>query len=172
MKWILWIVLTIVTLAILVTLIGWLLPVKHVASRTGFYKEPPEAVWQAITNIEAMPSWRKGLKSVERLPDHDGLPAWVEHNSDGTMPMQTVEREPPKRLVVRIADPKLSFGGTWTYEITPAAGGSALRITENGEVYNPFFRFVSRFVIGENRTIEDYLTSLAGKLGDVPRIGK
>jgi hypothetical protein len=35
-----------------------------------------------------------------------------------------------------------------------------LRITEQGEVYNPVFRFVSRFVIGQNRTIETYLRDL------------
>ena len=51
----------------------------------------------------------------------------------------------------------ISFGGRWIYEITPSGGGTELRITEEGEVYNPFFRFVSRFIMGHARTIERYL---------------
>ena len=35
------------------------------------------------------------------------------------------------------------------------------RITENGEVYNPLFRFVSRFVMGHTRTIDTYLGDVA-----------
>ena len=47
------------------------------------------------------------------------------------------------RRVTRIADRNLPFGGTWMVEIVPADGGSKVTITENGEVYNPFFRFAS-----------------------------
>jgi len=76
-----------------------------------------------------------------------------------------VERmEPPRVLVARIADPKLPFGGTWTYEITPDAGGSRLTITENGEIYNPLFRFMARFIFGYEGTIQSYLSSLEKRL--------
>jgi hypothetical protein len=81
-----------------------------------------------------------------------------------------VEITPPRKLVSRIADPKLPFGGTWTFEITPTAEGSTLRITENGFVTNPVFRFLSRFVFGHTGTIESYLKSLAKKFGEPPRI--
>jgi hypothetical protein len=74
-------------------------------------------------------------------------------------------------LVVRIADPKLPFGGTWTYEIAPIPKGSSLRIREDGEVYNPLFRFLSRFVFGHSATIDAYLKSLAKKFGEPPQAG-
>jgi len=74
------------------------------------------------------------------------------------------------RLVVRIADPKLPFGGTWTYEITPAPEGSSLRIREDGEVYNPIFRFVSRFVVGYSGTIDAYLKSLGRKFSEQTKV--
>jgi hypothetical protein len=89
----------------------------------------------------------------------------------GTIPLETVISQPPAKLVVRIADPKLPFGGTWTYEITPIATGSSLRIREDGEVYNPLFRFLSRFVFGQSTTIETYLKSLAKKFGESPQVG-
>jgi hypothetical protein len=80
---------------------------------------------------------------------------------------------PPRALVTRIADPKLPFGGTWTYEISsPPDGGSQLRITEDGEIYNPIFRFVSRFVLGYSRTQEEYLQALGAKFGQSVTIVK
>jgi hypothetical protein len=88
----------------------------------------------------------------------------------GEISMETVEMTPPRKLVSRIADPKLLFGGTWTFEITATAEGSTFRITENGFVTNPVFRFLSRFVFGHTGTIESYLKSLAKKFGEPSRI--
>jgi uncharacterized protein YndB with AHSA1/START domain len=172
MKIALWVLLGLIGLLLVVTVIGWLLPKDHVATRIGRYRQPPEAVWEAITNVEAMPSWREGLKSVQKLPDRNGLPAHIEVTSSGTIPMETVEMIAPQRLVGRIADPKLPFGGTWTFDVAPAAEGATLRITERGYVTNPFFRFMSRFVFGQTSTIESYLRSLAKKFGEETRMGE
>lgn len=166
MKWILIVLAVLAAVLILITLIGWLLPKAHTATREARFHQWPEAVWKAITDIDAMPSWRQGLKSVKRLPDQNGLPAWIEASDSGTIPYETVIAQPPSKLVVRIVDPKLPFGGTWTYEIAPVSGGSSLRIREDGEVYNPFFRFLSRFVFGYNGTMDTYLKSLSKKFGE------
>lgn len=171
MKWILWVFLALAGVLILITLVGWLLPKEHSVTLEARFHQPPDSIWKAITDIEAMPAWRQGLKSVKRLPDKNGLPAWVETSDSGTIPFETIVSEPPAKLVVRIADPKLPFGGTWTYEITPAAGGCALRIREDGEVYNPVFRFLTRFVFGYSGTIETYLKSLARKFGEQSQAG-
>ncbi len=73
--------------------------------------------------------------------------------------------------MVRIADRKLPFGGTWSFDIAPAAGGeSDLRVTEDGEVYNPIFRFMARFVFGYTASIEGYLRDLGTKFGQTVRI--
>lgn len=171
MKWILWIFIALAGVLMLITLIGWLLPIAHSVSREAQFPEPPEAIWKAITDIEAMPAWRQGLKSVKHLPDKNGLPSWVETSASGTIPFETVVSQPPSKWIVRIADPRLPFGGTWTYEITPAAAGSSLRIREDGEVYNPVFRFLSRFVFGYSGTIDAYLKSLERKLAEQPEAG-
>jgi hypothetical protein len=44
--------------------------------------------------------------------------------------------------------------------------GAALRVTEDGEVYNVIFRFMSRFVFGQTGTIERYLKDLGKKFGE------
>ena len=172
MKWILWILMALAGTLLLITLAGWLLPKAHQVTREAQFDQPPEALWKAITDIDAMPSWRPGLKSVRHLPDKNGLPSWVETSASGTLPFESVVSEPPAKWVVRIADPKLPFGGTWTYEITPVgAGGSSLRIREDGEVYNPVFRFLSRFVFGYSGTMDAYLKSLKKKLAEPRRAG-
>ncbi|MGA2095161.1 MAG: SRPBCC family protein [Candidatus Acidiferrum sp.] len=172
MKIVVWVFLGIVGLLILVTGIGWLLPKDHVATRMGRYRQRPEAIWNAITDVDAMPSWREGLKSVKHLPDRNGLPAHVEVAASGTIPYETVEMTPPQKLVTRIADPKLPFGGTWTFELVPVPDGATLRITERGYVTNPFFRFMSRTIFSQTATMESYLKSLARKFGEEPRIGE
>jgi hypothetical protein len=71
-----------------------------------------------------------------------------------------VEQDRPHRLVTKIVGEKLPFGGSWTYEFAPAAGGTTLTVVERGEVYNPVFRFVSRYVIGHTRTLNAYFAEL------------
>jgi uncharacterized protein YndB with AHSA1/START domain len=174
MKVALWIFLGLLTLLVALlaaaTLIGSQLPRNHFATPMGLYRQKPEAVWEAITNVDAMPTWREGLKSVQKLPERNGLPAHIEVTTSGTIPMETVEMNPPTKLVTRIADDRLPFGGTWTYEIQETTEGSALRIMERGWVSNPFFRFMSKFVFGQTSTMNAYLRSLAKKLGEEPRI--
>ena len=86
---------------------------------------------------------------------------WREYGRHGEkITYEVVESDPPSKLITRIADPHLPFGGTWTYQITPTAHGSTLTITENGEIYNPIFRFVSRYLQGYTATIDNYLKAL------------
>jgi len=157
------ITLGVIAVVVVVTLgIGWLMPVRHRASRQAALQASPEMVWALITTVEAFPSWRGDVKAVERLPDRDGRTVWVEEGSNGRLTFAVERAEAPRLLVTRIADPDLPFGGTWTYEISPTATGSTLRITEDGEIYNPLFRVMSRFVFGYESTMAAFLTA-AGK---------
>ncbi len=167
MKWILIALGILVGLAALVTLVGALLPKGHEATRTARFRQPPEAVWQVITDFQASSSWRTDLRSVERLPDLNGHPVWKEVDKQGqALPLEVVEQVPPRLMVTRIADPDLPFGGTWTWEIAPDDDGCSLTITERGEVRNPIFRFVARFVLGHTATMDGYLKALGRKLGE------
>jgi hypothetical protein len=75
-----------------------------------------------------------------------------------------VESVPPSRLVTKIDEPDAPFGGTWTMEIVPTANGSRLTITERGEIYNPIFRALARFVFGYEGTMESCLEAARRKL--------
>jgi uncharacterized protein YndB with AHSA1/START domain len=156
----------------LVTLIGVFLPEEHVATRTMALPQSPQNVWEAITDFPGMTKWNSEVKSVERLPDLNGREVWQEEYSRSMkIPLETIESTPPRKLVRRIADDDLPFGGTWEYVIVPTTeGGSQLTITERGRVKNPLFRFMSRYVFGHATTIENYLKALAAKFGQQPAI--
>ena len=171
-KWLLRAVFAIVAIVAIIWVIGMMLPRDHMASRMAHYQVPPEKVWEALTDIDAMPSWRIGLKSVTRLPDRNGLPAHIEDTAAGKLKIETQSMEAPRKLVNRIGGENLPFGGTWTFDVTPAADGSTLRITENGYVTNPIFRFVGRFFIGYTSEMEKFLTGLAQHFGEKPQIGE
>jgi uncharacterized protein YndB with AHSA1/START domain len=153
-----------ILLVIGVVVAGYRLPVKHTASRERSYPVPAESVFAAISNTAAYPRWRSGLERVEQLPSDNGHERFREFGSDGAITFEVLESEPGRRMVTRIADTNLAFGGRWTYELSPSGGSTQLRITEDGEVYNPLFRFMSRFVFGHHATIDRYLTDLGTHL--------
>jgi uncharacterized protein YndB with AHSA1/START domain len=164
MKWIGIAAAVVAIFVVIVLLVGWLLPVRHRASRQATFHATPESVWEMITNVEAFPSWRSDVKTVQRLPDREGRRVWVEAGSNGRLTFAVERAEAPRLLITRIADPALPFGGTWTYEIVPAATGSTLTITEDGEIYNPLFRVMSRFVFGYDSTMTAYLADVSKRL--------
>jgi uncharacterized protein YndB with AHSA1/START domain len=162
-----WVLLTVSILALLVgavVIVGLLLPRDHLASTTTHINAPPDSVWQALVEVREYPQWRPDLRSVEVLSTEGAL-RWREHSSDGAITFERSEAQRPRRLVTRIVDETLPFGGTWTYDLTADTEGTSLTITERGYVTNPLFRFMSRFVFGHHRTQEDFLHTLGRRFG-------
>jgi uncharacterized protein YndB with AHSA1/START domain len=148
--------------------VGLSLPRRHVASRTLKTAQTPETVWRAITDYEHQPAWRKDVRQVVRLPDREGREVWREVYEKGSpLTLETAESVEPRRLVRVIADEGGPFSGRWEYDLKPSgANGSELTITERGEVPNPFFRFVSRFLLGHTYFMERFERDLAAKFGE------
>jgi uncharacterized protein YndB with AHSA1/START domain len=165
MRWILTIVAVLVGVVLLVAIVGTLLPKEHTARSHATIKAQPDSVWRALTDVEAFPSWRGDVSRVEMVSSASSRKTWREIGKHGTITLEEVVAEPPRRLVGRIADPNLPFGGTWTYDVTPDGGGTRVTITEEGVVHNPVFRFMSRYIFGHHRTQEAYLRALGRKFG-------
>jgi hypothetical protein len=152
-----------------VALWGSRLPVAHVASRVLRLNQPPESVWRVLTDYEGQRSWRTDLKAVTRVSGA-ARETWTEVTSSGELPLETTESDPPRRLVRTIADRTLPFGGRWVYELASEGPGTRLTITEEGEVYNPLFRFLSHYIFDQAGTIETVMRALATHFGESPRI--
>jgi hypothetical protein len=140
MKWVWITLLAVAAIVAIVAACGAMLPVNHVASKRAKFKQPPATIWAAIDRDKTF-------------------------REDGVN-YEVTRSEPPRLLETKITDNNLPYGGTWTYEIAPTPAGSELRITEHGSVYNPIFRFVSRFVMGHTATIETRLRGLGKKFGE------
>ncbi len=163
MTWLMGIVAALAGAVGLMAVIGTRLPRSHVASRRATFTAPERRVFDVIAAVGDGASWRKDLKKVEVLPDG----AFVEHSRHGKIRMRVVEEAPPRRLVTRIDDPSLPFGGTWTFVVEPAPDGrTQLTITEHGEIGPALFRFMSRYVFGHHKTLVEYLEQLGAHLGE------
>lgn len=156
------IVAVVAALVAIVVGVGYALPQSHIASRTISLPAPPDDVFGAIWSVDRYPNWRADVQRVEVL-SLEPL-RWRELSGGDWITFEVAESRRPEFHSVRIADPELPFGGTWTYELTPEGSGTRLTITERGEVYNPVFRFMSRFVFGHTASLDRFAESLRAHL--------
>jgi hypothetical protein len=166
MKWLFLLLALPFLLVAVFALLGSFLPRQHEARRQAVFHRTPAELFALARDFANAPAWRTGLKSVELLPPRDGHPSYRETAGHRALTYVVLEEKPGEKLVVKIADDDLPFGGSWTYEFSAIADGCRVRITEDGEVKNPVFRFLSRFVFGYNTTIDVYLRDLGKKVGE------
>jgi hypothetical protein len=133
------IVASLIFLLAIATAIGAMQPVSHVATRSELFAVPQRTLWDM--SIAAFGRMNDGSYAI-------------------------VDERAPVHLTTSIVNKQLPYGGSWSYDFAPANGGTMLTVVEHGEVYNPFFRFVSRYVIGHNRTIETYFSDLRKSVAD------
>ena len=139
----------------------------HSVSRKAHFNHRPEALWEIIADIQGQVAWREDLRQVERLPDKNGRQMWRETGKRGaavdvrgrsSLPRLDSSSDASRTRTCR-------SGVAGTLEIGEYGEVTSLTITEDGEIYNPIFRFMSRFVIGQTATIDGYLRSLGKRLG-------
>jgi hypothetical protein len=157
---------TLVALIVLLGIAGMMLPRQHHAMMVATYAQAPDSVWTAIADIEHSPAWRTDISSVRRLPNRNGHAVWLQVTKEGSWPLEIFEETPPSRLVAVVADSSGGFGGTWTYDLSPAGKGSRLSIAEDGFVSNPYFRVMMRYVFGLSSGINAYLIALGHHFGE------
>ena len=156
---------TLLAIVGIIYLIGWLLPADHRAERSATIAAPPDSVYALIADVERYPAWRSNVTAVEVLSRDPEL-RFREHDEQDAILFVIDSAMPNEQWVSRIADDTLPFGGRWVFTLRPADADSArteLRIVEEGEVYTPFYRFVSRFVIGHSAGIERFLEDVQAR---------
>lgn len=168
MKYVLIFAGVIVAVPLVVWCIGLMLPESHTATLSRTYPAPSSEIYRMLTDVKQFPQWRSNVKEVEILADDDSGFEWREFYTDNDpITFRLADKGADStRIVSEIADENLPFGGTWTYRLEALDDSTRLTITEKGEVYNPIFRFVSRFVMGYEGTINQYLADVEHGLGD------
>ncbi len=159
-------VLVLLVLCVVVT--GALLPKRHVVSRSAMFKAQPDKLFALVAGSQ---DWRPDLKSCELITE-GGRQFQRETSTHGnTVLYELLEAKPPSAIQRRIATENLPYGGSWSFVFEPADGGTRVQITEDGEVYNPVFRFVSKFVMGQTATLDAYLMAMGKATGEDVQVG-
>jgi uncharacterized protein YndB with AHSA1/START domain len=141
---------------------GSRLPREHHSQVTLVLRADRAAVWSALTDYAAMPQWWPAVKAVrmKQLPDGSELTFNLDRHGQ-EIPFRTVTLRPQEKLVRMIANDRLPFGGTWTYELADGdGGGTRLTLTEDGFIDPPVFRAMAKWVFGLDLTQRDYLAHL------------
>jgi hypothetical protein len=151
---------------LIIFILGAMQPRAHTATVAATIDAPQIVVWQRIEDVAEQPSWRTGLTAVQPLPSQNGHTCWMEIQSHGKMPLCEIVAAAPATRIVAIADTKLPFGGTWTYELTPIdANHTRLSITENGTTGPALWRFAGHYIYHEDTTIKQYESDLQKSVG-------
>jgi uncharacterized protein YndB with AHSA1/START domain len=165
-KWILRIAALLVAVVAGSVLAGALLPREHVATSAVRLRQAPESVWAVVRDLGGVPSWWAEIESSEPVADAVGHEAWRQRMSGFSMTLLITESTAPRRLVTAIdAPPDAAFGGTWTYELTPADGGTRIAVTEAGWIGNPLYRVMAHLG-GMHRSLDGYLVALGARFGE------
>lgn len=134
--------------------VGTRLPQDHRASVSATLSVPADSVWSRIRRVEDWPRWRD-LTIEDSGADH------VTVREGGDEVRYRLEETGERTLVTTIDTPGLPYGGRWTWTVAESGvSGSTVTIVEDGEVYSPIFRFVSRYVMGHDATLKAALDEL------------
>jgi hypothetical protein len=171
MKWLGIALGVIAAIVIIVVLIGYTLPKAHVAVSSAQFHRPAAELFRIITDVGSAASWRKDVDRIEMLPPNGNRIAWREVSKNDVVNYEgEIVRAPqpgvPGRFISRIVSKDLPYGGEWIIDVSMNDDISVVTVTENGEVYNPIFRFVSKYVMGHSATIDGYLRALGTHVGE------
>jgi uncharacterized membrane protein len=151
---------------LLISLIGWRLPKDHSVTRSVLIHKSPDVVYSTARDFAATPKWRSDVRAVTVTTTPEGRVHFREEAKNGTVNYELAEDVPGQRMVTRITDTNLGYSGKWTYVFTAEGANTRVSITEDGEVSNVIFRFLSRYAFGHTATIDSYLTSLGNHFGE------
>lgn len=161
---------------LVLTGIGTSLPIEHQATCTTAIDAPAKALFDQVSDDATSVRWRPDIASAVLVNGSGPTAVWRETDTHGNALTYRTTAYVEGQKLTRTIDyvPGMAFAGKWIYEFValPAVGleptyRTQLTITEDGMIYNPFFRFLARYVFGFTQTMQTYLTD-AGRLGFGP----
>jgi len=159
-------------------IVGMMLPTRYEATASiKLLGKPPEDVWVSIVDVEKHPLTGAQRRSFTRLPDDQGLPAWVETIDGGKINARVTEAHPPERLVIEMRDSMLPVSATNDVTIEQLDDGTRVRShwttrIESGSWQVPMFRVAMTLSNGARASARDYLSRVSTNLGVEPRFDK
>ena len=174
-----WIALGLVALLVVIpVVIGCFLPERYEGQIQVLLPRSPQEVWDALNEIEKHPMTGKMMRSVEQIPDNDGMPAWIEDMGRGEkITVHTVEFQPPVKMVRKMSAAAVPMSSTWQYDLQPK--DNCCRVAVDGETFIrsgkwivPIFRFMMFVGGGVRKGLEIQMKMVATTLGVEPSFEK
>jgi hypothetical protein len=159
LRWSLIVAGALVTLGIAGYVVGMLLPARHTARMKGVVTKPHAEIAAMLRDVRSYPRWRRGIV-VEGISQTGDAITYIELAGNDRIAYQLTEPLRDKQFVATMTDPNLPFGGAWTITLTPEGGTTSVAIQEDGEVRNPLFRLLARYVFGYTTHLKKYLEDL------------
>lgn len=166
MKFVALVVLVLCIVLAVVLMIGARLPRDHVARVERLVPAPRHVVARFIADIDRYPSWRRGVTAIEDEVVEGSVRTYVEVSGGERVRYRSAVLAPERSYHSTIADSTLPYGGTWTTELSDRTGGTLVTIEERGFVNPPLFRVISRYVIGQTSSMNNYLDDLSQAIRD------
>jgi uncharacterized protein YndB with AHSA1/START domain len=166
-SWLLGLLIAIVALGAIVFVVGLMIPAEDETVVSITLAAPPHVVWQVLTDYAALGSWQPQYARTELTTSRSGSqPArWRAVFKDGyVVNFEETEYDAPRRLVNKIADKNLPFGGSWTMVLTPVQEGTHLTLISKAELPNPFLRIAAKLLARPRPILENVLHELKKKV--------
>jgi len=159
----LYIILGIVGFAVLIFIIGLLLPDERIVSRQSVFPVTPEVLYSVVTNNENW-KYRSGLKNlviIEKDGEHE---IWDEITKDGAVIRFSTKEKKPFTFYSFEMNSKM-FSGYWTATFEPVNEREILfTATEYISVKNPFIKTLSYLFFDIGKLMDDYQNDLKNKI--------
>ena len=167
-----WIILAILLILIATPLVvGRFLPERFEGQVNVFLAKSPEEVWNTLADVENHPMTGKMLKSLERQPDTNGMPVWIEDMGRGEkITVKTLESDPPRRMVRDMTAAAAPMTSCWEYDLRPADGGCEVSLAaetfiRSGKLISYMFRFMMCIGGGVRKGLQIQMDMVADTLG-------
>ncbi|MEM7417411.1 MAG: hypothetical protein AAF389_18105 [Gemmatimonadota bacterium] len=142
--------------------VGTLLPRDHIAE--GVRALPigaDEVFWRAV-DIDGWAEWRAAVDSITHIEGSNfeaivhGLGESIRYGFELDVEQRTMTAE--------ILSTGLPYGGRWTISVVETGErASEVRVTEEGFVTPPVWRFVAHVIIGTETSLSEYLDDLVAE---------
>jgi uncharacterized protein YndB with AHSA1/START domain len=109
-----------------------------------FYRHPPEKVWRALTEPEAIARWLMPNDFAARVGHRFQLRTRPQPGWSGIVNGEVLEADPPRRLVYTWQNENVDTVVAFT--LTPTGGGTNLRLEHSG--FRGFRAVMVSFMLG------------------------
>lgn len=147
----------------LVIVVGLLLPPVYQTTAVHRLAASPDAVFAVLTDLDAMPTWRRDLASLERLPEANGVVRWQERGRDGRWTPLARTAVAPGRIEVEVATSRLTQR-RWVYQWRGVEGATELSVLEATTVQNPASRTLVRLFGDRRDYLQRWVADVEGRL--------